>query len=213
MSGTPPAGSSARLADLETYTDLRLDGGVLPGVRGASIVGGRLRGVSLAGETFRLLHLARVHLEECDLSNSEWELPLLEEVQLSGCRLTGFRIKGGKGIELKLRECHGRYAQFEGAELKDSRFEHCQLGESSFLGCALDRAVFAECDLRGTVMSGVRLRGADLRGCQIDGIRATLDDLAGVTLDPRQAAAILYGHAGITVLEPGEEAPAAPGRG
>jgi uncharacterized protein YjbI with pentapeptide repeats len=56
-------------------------------------------------------------------------------------------------------------------------------------------------------MSGVRLNGADLRGCQIDGIRATLDDLAGVTLDPRQAAAILHGHAAITVLEPGEEMP------
>jgi uncharacterized protein YjbI with pentapeptide repeats len=190
--------------DLETYTDLRLDGGELPGVRGASIDGGRLRGVSLADQSFRLFHLERVVLEECDLSNCEWELPLLEEVELSGCRMTGFRIRGGKGIELKLRECHGRYAQFDGVELKESHFERCQLGESSFLRCALDRAVFLDCDLRGAVMSGVRLKGADLRGCQIDGIRASLDDLAGVTLDPRQAAAILYGHAGITVLEPGE---------
>ena len=190
--------------DLESYTDLRLDGGELLGVRGTSVLGGRFRGVSLAGQSFRLLHLEGVVLEECDLSNCEWELPLLEEVELSGCRLTGFRIKGGKGIDLKLRECHGRYAQFEGVELKDSRFERCQLGESSFVGCPLDRAVFEECDLRGTVMSGVRLNGADLRGCQIDGIRATLDDLAGVTLDPRQAAAILHGHASITVLEPGE---------
>jgi uncharacterized protein YjbI with pentapeptide repeats len=176
-------------------------------VRGASVEGGRFRGVSLAGQSFRLLHLERVILDECDLSNCEWELPLLEEVELNGCRLTGFRIKGGKAIDLKLRECHGRYAQFEGVELKDSRFEHCQLGESSFLRCALDRAVFSECDLRGTVLSGVRLRGADLRGSQVDGIRATLDDLAGATLDPRQAAAILHGHANIRVLEIGEEAP------
>ena len=144
-------------------------------------------------------------LEECDLSNCEWELPLLEEVVLSGCRLTGFRMKGGKGIELKLLECHGRYAQFERVELKEARFERCQLGESSFVGCPLDRAVFEECDLRGTVMSGVRLNGADLRGCQIDGIRATIDDLAGSVLDPRQAAAILHGHAGIRVLEIGEQ--------
>jgi uncharacterized protein YjbI with pentapeptide repeats len=72
------------------------------------------------------------------------------------------------------------------------------------MSCALDRAAFVECDLRGTVLSGVRLKGADLRGCQIDGIRATLDDLAGATLDPRQAAAILYGQAGIRVLEIGE---------
>jgi uncharacterized protein YjbI with pentapeptide repeats len=161
--------------------------------------------VSLAGQSFRLLHLQRVRLEECDLSNCEWELPLLEEVELSGCRLTGFRVKGGKGIELLLRECHGRYAQFEGVELKEARFERCELGESSFLRCALDRSVFTECDLRGAVMAGVRLKGADLRGSRIDGIRATLDDLAGATLDPRQAAALLLGHAGISVLEPGEE--------
>jgi len=146
-----------------------------------------------------------VVLEECDLSNCEWELPRLDEVELSGCRLTGFRIKGGKGIELKLRECHGRYAQFDNVVLKEARFERCQLGESSFIGCALDRAVFAECDLRGAVLSGVRLRGADLRGSQIDGIRATLDDLAGSTLDPRQAAAILHGHANIRVAELGDE--------
>jgi uncharacterized protein YjbI with pentapeptide repeats len=176
-------------------------------VRSVSVEGGRLRGVSLAGQSFRLFHLERVVLEECDLSNCEWELPLLQEVVLAGCRMTGFRIKGGKGIELTLRECHGRYAQFESVELKEARFERCQLGESSFVRCALDRAVFSECDLRGAVLSGVRLKGADLRGCQVDGIRASLDDLAGVTLDPRQAAAILYGHAGISVLEPGEEPP------
>jgi len=89
-------------------------------------------------------------------------------------------------------------------ELKKARLEGCQLGDATFLRCALDGAVFTDCDLRGAVMSGVRLNGADLRGCRIDGLRASLDALAGVTLDPRQAAAILFGHASITVLEVGE---------
>jgi uncharacterized protein YjbI with pentapeptide repeats len=171
-----------------------------------SVEGGRWRGVSLAGQTFRLLHLAGLHLEECDLSNCEWELPLLEEVVLEGCRLTGFRFRGGKAIELRLKSCHGQYAQFEGVQLKDARFEGCQLGDSSFLRCELDRSVFTGCDLRGVVLSGVRLRGADLRGCRIDGIRATLDDLSGSILDPRQAAAVLAGQAEISVREIGEEA-------
>ena len=57
------------------------------------------------------------------------------------------------------------------------------------------------------VLSGVRLKGADLRGCRIDGIRATLDDLSGSILDPRQAAAVLAGQAEISVRELGEEAP------
>jgi uncharacterized protein YjbI with pentapeptide repeats len=196
-----------RLEDSESYTELKLEGGVLPGVRGASVSGGRLRGVSLAGQVFRLLHLEKVRLEECDLSNCEWEMPSLEEVELTGCRLTGFRIRGGRAVELKLRECYGQYAQFDGVELKEARFDGCQLGEASFVRCALDRAVFADCDLRGTVMAGVRLNGADLRDCRIDGIRAGLDDLAGAILDPRQAAAILFGHAAITVLEPGEDPP------
>jgi uncharacterized protein YjbI with pentapeptide repeats len=173
-------------------------------VRGASIEGGRLRGVSLADQSFRLLHLEGVRLEECDLSNCEWELPLLEEVEMVGCRLTGFRVRGGKAIGLKLRECHGQYTQLDGVELKKARFDGCQLGDATFLRCALDGAVFTDCDLRGAVMSGVRLHGGDLRGCRIDGLRASLDDLAGVTLDPRQAAAILFGHASITVLEVGE---------
>ena len=134
-------------------------------------------------------------------------MPFLDEVELAGCRLTGFRIRGGKAVGVKLRECHGQYAQFEGVDLKEARFDDCQLGDSSFQRCALDRAVFAGCDLRGTVLAGTRLNGADLRGCRIDGIRASLDDLAGAVLDPRQAAAILFGHASITVLEPGEVPP------
>lgn len=148
-----------------------------------------------------------MRLEECDLSNCEWELPFLDEVELAGCRLTGFRIRGGKAVGLHLRECHCQYAQFDGVDLKEARFDACQLGDSSFQRCALDRAVFADCDLRSTVLAGVRLNGADLRGCRIDGIRTGLDDLAGALLDPRQAAAILFGHASITVLEPGEEPP------
>ena len=160
--------------------------------------------MSLAGQAFRLLHLSRVKLEECDLSNCEWELPLLEEVELNGCRMTGFRLRGGKALDLTLRECHGQYAQFEGAALKDARFERCKLGDSSFLRCELDRATFADCDLQGAVLAGVRLHGTDLRGCRIDGIRASLDDLSGSILDPRQAAAVLAGQADITVREVGE---------
>jgi uncharacterized protein YjbI with pentapeptide repeats len=126
---------------------------------------------------------------------------------MKGCRLTGLRIRGGRAPELRLVECHGQYAQFDGVELKGARFDRCHLAETSFLRCQLDRAVFSECDLRANVMSGVRLNGADLRGCRIDGIRAGLDDLAGAILDPRQAAAVLFGHASITVLELGEEPP------
>jgi uncharacterized protein YjbI with pentapeptide repeats len=180
---------------------------LLAGVRGASVSRGRFRGVSLAGQSFRLLHLDRVRLEDCDLSNCEWELPFLEAVELHGCRLTGFRVRGGRAVDLKVVECHGRYAQFDGVELKESSFERCQLAEASFLRCALDRARFSDCDLRSAVLSGVRLQGADLRGCRVDGIRAGLDDLAGAILDPRQAAAVLFGQASITVLEEGEQLP------
>ena len=176
-------------------------------MRGAEVIGGRFKGVSLAGESFRLLHLERVTLEGCDLSNCELELPLLEEVELTGCRLTGFRLHGGRGVSLKLSDCSGRYAQFDGAELKEARFDRCELAEASFHRCSLDRAVFSACDLRGAVFGGVRLNGADLRDCRIDGIRASLDDLAGAIIDPRQAAAFLFGQASITVLEPGEPIP------
>lgn len=149
-------------------------------------------------------------LEECDLSNCEWELPMLEEVQLKGCRLTGFRLRGGKAIELKAFDCHGQYLQLEKVELKEATFERCKLTDSSLVEVALDRAVFSDCDLTGAVMSGVRLRGADLRGCRIDGLRATMDDLSGAILDPRQAVAVLFGQADISVAELGEEIP---GRG
>ena len=176
-------------------------------MRGTSVHGGRFRGVSFAGQAFGMLHLDSVSLEDCDLSNAEWERPLLESVRLKGCRLTGLRIRGGRATDLQVIESQGRYVQLEDAELKDARFEKSQLAESSFLRCALDRAVFSECDLRGTVLTGVRLNGADLRGCRVEGLRAGLDDLAGAILDPRQAAAVLYGQASIRVLELGEDPP------
>ncbi|GAC1613539.1 MAG: hypothetical protein NVS9B1_22190 [Candidatus Dormibacteraceae bacterium] len=195
------------LADSETYTDLRLDGGTLAGVRGAAIHGGLLRGVSLAGQAFRLLHLERVRFDDCDLSNCDLEIPFLDEVIFQGCRLTGLRVRGGRAVDLSLQESHGQYAQFDGTEMRASRFERCQLGEVTFDGADLTRSVFSDCDLRGAVLMRVRMRGTDLRGCRIDGLRATLDDLSGAVLDPRQAAAILHGQASITVLEPGEEIP------
>ena len=150
------------------------------------------------------MQLERVVFEDCDLSNSDWELPSWKEVELRRCRVTGLRLRRGRAAELKLEGCQGRYLQFEETELKGARFEGCEMAESTWLNCRLDGAVFTGCDLRGTVLSGVRLNGADLRGCRIDGLRASLDDLAGAILDPRQAAAVLFGQASIRVLEEGE---------
>ncbi|MDQ6691628.1 MAG: pentapeptide repeat-containing protein [Candidatus Dormibacteraeota bacterium] len=176
-------------------------------MRGVTVRGGRFRGVSLAGQHFRLLHLNQVEFDECDLSNCEWELPLLDEVSLRGCRMTGFRLRGGRALDLNLSRCHGQYAQVENIELKGASFAECQFADSTFSRCRLDGAVFTECDLRNIVLSGSRLKGTDLRGSRIDGLRATLDDLSGAILDPRQAAAVLFGQAQITVLESGEAPP------
>lgn len=154
-----------------------------------------------------MLNLVGVMLEECDLSNSEWEASLLEEVALKGCRMTGFRLRGGRAIELAMSDCQGQYAQMEGVEMKGARFATCAFNDSSFIRCNLAGARFSDCDLRNVVLDGSRMKGADLRGCRIDGLRASLDDLSGAVLDPRQAAAVVYAQAQISVLEIGEAVP------
>jgi uncharacterized protein YjbI with pentapeptide repeats len=62
---------------------------------------------------------------------------------------------------------------------------------------------FKDCDLTRANLSGARLEGADLRGSLLDGMRAGVQDLQGVTIDPLQAQQIVT-LLGIRVLETGE---------
>jgi uncharacterized protein YjbI with pentapeptide repeats len=163
-----------------------------------------IQGTSIAGR-LRMLDLKKGRFVDCDLSNAEWELPALKEITFQRCRITGFRMLRGRGTQVTFRECRGRYLQLERCELKDSRFEECELVESSFVDCQLPEAVIRGCDLTDSVFTGSRFPKADLRESRLGGLRATWAELAGVTLDPEQAVAVLQGHAGIAVLPPGFE--------
>jgi uncharacterized protein YjbI with pentapeptide repeats len=158
-----------------------------------------LQGERLSDQRLRMVGLRRSRLVDCDLSNAQWERPHLAEVVFERCRLTGFRLSQARGTDVIFTDCQAQYLQLEGCQLKKARFERCVLTDSTLMGSQLPDAVFQDSDLSGVVMSGSSLRGGDLRGCRIGGIRVAIADLAGTTLDPEQAAAVLLGEAGINV--------------
>jgi fluoroquinolone resistance protein len=158
-----------------------------------------LQGERLSDQRLRMVGLRRTRLIDCDLSNAQWERPHLTEVVFERCRLTGFRLSQARGAEVVFTGCQAQYLQLEGCQLKKTRFERCVLTDSTLMRSQLAGALFKESDLSGAVLTGSSLRGGDLRGCRIGGIRAAIADLAGTTLDPEQAAALLLGEAEINV--------------
>jgi fluoroquinolone resistance protein len=63
--------------------------------------------------------------------------------------------------------------------------------------------IFQDCDLTQANLSGARLEGADLRGSLLNGMRAGVQELQGVTIDPQQAAQVVA-ILGIQVRQVGE---------
>ncbi len=138
----------------------------------------------------RMLRLADVRLEACDLAESVCESISVSRAEFLGCRLIGLQATDGRIEDMLMRGCNASHAQFWGSVFKRVRFESCNLTEANFQGADLTGVVFDKCDLRGARMVDAKLVGADLRSSQIDGARAGIKELQGAIVNAEQAISI-----------------------
>ena len=138
----------------------------------------------------RMVRLADVRFEACDLAESICESISLSRAEFLGCRLIGLQATDGRIEDILMKGCNASHAQFWGSVFKRARFENCNLSEANFQGADLTGVLFDKCDLRGARLVGAKLVGADLRTSQIDGARAGIKELQGAIVNAEQAISI-----------------------
>ena len=116
-----------------------------------------------------------------DLSGFDFErIGGEDELDFTGCRITGTRIKGDALIASRWVNCQFldctfamtdlREAQFTNcsfyntAEVRGAVFQHCNLNRTAFTDCDLTLTRFKGCDAYDIAFSGCQMRGTDFDG-------------------------------------------------
>lgn len=188
-----------QLYELYSYNKIVLSNCKLDGARGVTIEHAHFRNVQMSDEQFPRFDLRDVRFAHCDFANTEWDRASLTRVEFIGCRFLGFKVIKSRFKDVVIKQCHGKFAQFEFTKFKAVRFEHCVLEDTNFQDTDLANVVFLNCDLRNAMLFGAKLPGTDWRGSQIENLQVSLEQLRGGIFDPLQAVSILQRYAGVIV--------------
>nr|BBH85975.1 hypothetical protein KTC_07260 [Thermosporothrix sp. COM3] len=144
------------------------------------------RGVESEG-----IQLVDCRLVDCDLANARWSNGGLHRVTFQKCRMTGFIGTESLFEEVLFHDCMLDLALFRYAVLRHVRFKDCLLQEADLQGAKLTDVRFEGCSLAQVQLSQSRLRDVNIAGCAIDGLRIGMSEVAGLTVDPAQALALV----------------------
>jgi uncharacterized protein YjbI with pentapeptide repeats len=128
-----------------------------------------LTGAYLAGTNWAELTLKKLVLNNCDLSGSNLERCVFENVKAAKACFKGSNLRGATLVKLQAFA-----ADFSGADLSAVKANLANLDDADFIGADLRGASLLSATLRGAVLRDARLDGADLqcaklRGATIDG--------------------------------------------
>jgi uncharacterized protein YjbI with pentapeptide repeats len=197
-----PTENSCELPDgqfyeFESYQNLVISNSKLTGARGVSIEYAHFLKVQISDEQFPRLDLKNTRFDKCDLANMELERASFNRVELIGCRILGYQLVKSLVNNTLIKDCYGKFAQFEFTKFKATRFENCVLEDTNFQNADLSGVVFANCNLSNAMLSGAKLTGTDFRSSQIEGLQVNIEQLRGAIFEPLQAASLLQQHAGV----------------
>jgi hypothetical protein len=112
---------------------------------------------SLHGQTFNNIQMVGFDLSELDLSNTEWEASLFNQVRFDGSSLEGAYIKSSSliacsliGVEMDdvaldgciIKRTALHQCSIEGAEVSDTQWSDCALSELDLSGSEWSSVVF-----------------------------------------------------------------------
>ncbi len=188
-----------QLYELDSYKNIWVSNCKLSGARAVTINQAYFQNVIMSEAQFPRLDLSDIRFDSCDFANTEWDKASLNKVEFIDCRLLGFQMVKSQVKDTLIKDCHGKFAQFEFTKFKAVRFENCVLEDTNFQDADLSNVVFLNCDMRNVLLSGAKLTGTDFRGSKIDDLQVSLEQLRGAIFEPLQAVTLLQRYAGVTV--------------
>jgi uncharacterized protein YjbI with pentapeptide repeats len=178
-------------------------GTALPADPAAGLDELRLDGASLAGGRHRGVTIRDCELRACDLSTlSAREGRLLRSV-VTGCRATGLDWPEGAVRDVTFRDCQLDLASFRFGALQRVVFKGCVLREADFAETRCESVRFDACDLTAASFERATFRRSELRGCTLEEIQG-VEGLRGVAMEWADVVALAPTFArtlGIRLLE------------
>ena len=159
-------------------------------VTGASLLGGRVRGVRAEQASIIRSRVASVEFAGCDLAGLRWDGGRISRTRFESCKLLGARFDGVTLEHVVFTGCKLDYATLTGVRaIGPVIFARCSLREAELAGCTLSGALFNECDLTLATFGPGDYRRCDLRGNDLSTISGARN-LKRVTIDRAQMLAL-----------------------
>jgi len=178
-------------------------GTALPDAAGAGLDELRLDGASLAGGRHRGVTIRDCELRACDLSTLSAREGRLLRCVVTGCRATGLDWPEGAVRDVAFRDCQLDLASFRFSALQRVVFEGCVLREADFAETRCESVRFEGCDLTAASFDRATFRRSELRGCTLEDVQA-VEGLRGVAMEWADVVALAPTFAralGIRLLE------------
>ncbi len=178
-------------------------GTTLPADPGAGLEELRLEGASLAGGRHRGITIRDCELRACDLSTLSVREGRLLRCVVSGCRATGLDWPEGAVRDVTFRDCQLDLGSFRFSALQRVVFVGCVLREADFAETRCESVVFDGCDLTAASFDRAKFRRSELRGCTLEEIQG-VEGLRGVAMEWAEVVALAPTFAralGIRLLE------------
>ncbi len=163
-----------RISESASFRSMRLEASIL-------------QTVGMPGVSVRSALWKDVRFAECDLANVQVRALSAVRVEFIGCRMTGLRAGDSEFQDVLFSGGDQRYSQFRMSKFKNCEFDACDFEDADFYAADLSGCVFRRCNLRNVELSRSKLVGTDVRGSNIDGLRVTVEDVAGLVVDTAQA--------------------------
>ena len=202
-SPTPAEPSSPRLpkvelqpvdfASLDLHSEITLERARWTGVaRGDAARSrwseGEFERARLGGVSWATAHFEDLHLRDCDLANANARGIYGARVHFHESRLLGYIATDSTWYDTVFTGCSLVLSQWRFSKFTRVRFENCELSGADFQNSDLRGAVFRDCNLTEAQFSFCQLAGADWRGSEIQDLRVDGPSLAGLIVNPFQAA-------------------------
>jgi len=160
-------------ADDARLADVAIRGSSLVGgtVRGVSLSGARLTGVQLTGSTFEGADLVDVVLEDCELSGVTLTGARLRRVVMRRCRLSGLVAAELHAADLQVVDSKADEAWLRMSVLDRCAFVNCDLTGSDWYRAKLAATRFVRCRLDGSELSQASFDEVALHGSTLEGVR------------------------------------------
>lgn len=124
----------------------------------------------------------------CDFSNCDMSEIYLSRCRFECCKGVGANMRDGNLKNTAIADCNLRYADFDGAKLKNVQIVSSDLSNAVLSSCKLEQVLLRDVNLTQCNFFHTKLRGMDFTKTQLQAVTLGLEDAKGAIVTPLQAA-------------------------